>query len=792
MISRIFPKDVIQRKILTLIIIFILSFISTYIGLLIRGSLAKQFYEQINNTFSHVHIGTLISRNLNSVEKHITKLQTIKTEQQLINISDKVLIDLEQINLFVTVLREGGYVADKLSVNFMQSDEVEATYKYTPPKTGYNLDIIELGPSVINIKSAISRITKKKAIILKTSDQILKKKMETKINLLTKQVTANLGRALENTNKILYDSQQTYINNKKKREDFVKRFNLYSFLFYLSSIIILLLFTINIMKQIYLLLAERETNQQKIENLNMENNQVIEVAGPACIINNDKIVYRANDSFCNFFHKPKEEIIGMKCHDIFNCSFNSTNQCLLDKCKNSATKKIHLTHNGIIQHDDHISYVQIDAYALHDSQGNMTGIVETILDITDRKKVEEKYRNLFTYSQDAIMMLSPPDWKFSDANQQALKIFGVKTLTEFISLGPADFAPEYQPDNKLSSKMAKQHILHALKNGYNSFEWIHKRLNGEEFPATVLLSNIQINDQTILQATVRDISEMKKNEKERLILQKELNHAQKLESIGTLAAGVAHEINTPIQFIANNTGFIKKATEKLLTLVSEYRSLLSQCSPGEDTNKTIEEAKKMEKQAKFSFFKAEIPRALSQSEEGLERVTNIVKAMKDFSHMGNEEMSLEDINKAIESTITISKNEWKYVAELNTDLDPNLPMVNCFVGDIKQVILNLVVNASHAIKDALEDSKEKMGTITIRTYTENSSIFIKISDTGTGIPETARDKVFDHFFTTKEVGKGTGQGLSMAYQTIVEKHKGNISFETEMGKGTTFIIQLPV
>jgi len=286
--------------------------------------------------------------------------------------------------------------------------------------------------------------------------------------------------------------------------------------------------------------------------------------------------------------------------------------------------------------------------------------------------------------------------------------------------------------------------------------------------------------------------EHKRIENEKNTLQKELTQAQKLESIGTLAAGVAHEINTPIQFIANNTGFIKKAVSKLLELINEYRGLLSRCDSGENTNQAIEESQRLEKKAKFYFFEAEIPRALSQSEEGLERVTNIVKAMKDFSHMGSEEMSLEDINKAIESTITISRNEWKYVAEIKTELDLALPMVKCSIGDIKQVILNLIVNAAHTIKDALENSEDKLGTITIRTYKEDSSVFILVSDTGTGIPEGAQAKVFDHFFTTKEVGKGTGQGLSMAYQTIVEKHKGNLSFETENGKGTTFIIQLPI
>jgi len=292
--------------------------------------------------------------------------------------------------------------------------------------------------------------------------------------------------------------------------------------------------------------------------------------------------------------------------------------------------------------------------------------------------------------------------------------------------------------------------------------------------------------------TMRDITEHKKEEDERKSLERELHQSQKLESIGTLAAGVAHEINTPIQFIANNTGFAAKAIEKILALVSVYKEALSHCTSGEQTTQAMEKAQEAEKRAKLSFLEGEIPRALQQTQEGVDRVTKIVSAMKDFSHMGTENMHREDINNAIESTITISRNEWKYVAKMDIELDSSLPMVECFVGDIKQVVLNLIVNAAHAIADALKDSEEKMGLITVRTYGKDGAVFITVSDTGTGIPEEAQSKVFDHFFTTKEVGKGTGQGLSMAYQSITEKHKGALSFETEIGKGTTFIIELPI
>lgn len=415
-----------------------------------------------------------------------------------------------------------------------------------------------------------------------------------------------------------------------------------------------------------------------------------------------------------------------------------------------------------------------------------------ILDITERKQAEEKYRTLFNTLQDAIMIISPPNWNYIDANPTTLKIFGAKDIDEFTSLFPWNVSPKYQPDGQLSSVLAKEKIMNAMKTGSNFFEWTHKRLNGEEFPTAVLLSKVWIEGKEVLQVTIKDITIQKNEEKKKKLLEQELNQALKLESIGTLSAGIAHEINTPIQFISNNTGFVQKAIDKVFILLKDYHDLLSHCEPGEKTDIAIEKGNKLEQKVKLTFLEKEIPLALSQSQEGINRVTKIVSAMKDFSHMGSEKMSHENINKAIESTITISRNEWKYIAQMETDLDQSLPMVSCFIGDIKQVLLNLIVNAAHSIKDILENSKNKQGLITVSTYTKDKSVFITISDTGAGIPEKIRNNVFDHFFTTKEVGKGTGQGLSMAYQTIVEKHKGKISFETEIGKGTTFIIELPI
>jgi signal transduction histidine kinase len=199
-----------------------------------------------------------------------------------------------------------------------------------------------------------------------------------------------------------------------------------------------------------------------------------------------------------------------------------------------------------------------------------------------------------------------------------------------------------------------------------------------------------------------------------------------------------------------------------------------------------------EKAADLAYLAEEIPKAITQSLEGVGRVSDIVRAMKDFSHPGASGKEAIDLSKAIESTVTVARNEWKYVADMVTDFDPALPPVPCLVGEFNQVILNIVVNAAHAIADVIGDHTDKRGTIRITTRRDNKWAEIRISDTGTGIPEQHRSRVFDHFFTTKAVGKGTGQGLSIAHAVVTEKHGGSIALETEMGKGTTFIIRLPI
>lgn len=272
----------------------------------------------------------------------------------------------------------------------------------------------------------------------------------------------------------------------------------------------------------------------------------------------------------------------------------------------------------------------------------------------------------------------------------------------------------------------------------------------------------------------------------------QLRHAQKMESIGQLAAGIAHEINTPTQFIGDNTRFVQDAFGDISRLIAAYERLFRAVAAGPVAPELIGEVRAAAGAADMAYLSREIPHAIRQSLEGIARVSNIVRAMKEFSHPGTTEKTALDLNHAIESTLTVCRNEWKYVAELTTDFDPKLPPVPVLPGEFNQVILNIVINATHAIADVVGRSGERKGMITVSTRRDSDWAEVRIGDTGTGIPESARQRIFDPFFTTKNVGQGTGQGLAIAHSVVVRKHGGTIGFETETGRGTTFVIRIPL
>jgi signal transduction histidine kinase len=275
---------------------------------------------------------------------------------------------------------------------------------------------------------------------------------------------------------------------------------------------------------------------------------------------------------------------------------------------------------------------------------------------------------------------------------------------------------------------------------------------------------------------------------ERVESEEKAHQAQKLEAVGRLAAGIAHEINTPAQFVTDNVYFLRDAFADIQCIIKAAKSLTEQDPP---FTQCVRDMRSLLEAADVSFLVTETPKAFEQTVEGLSRITRLVGAMKEFSRPSSAQKAPVDLNRAIESTIMVSRNEWKYVATLTTDLQADLPAVSCLGDEINQVVLNLIVNAAHAIGERTPEGGGIHGTIAISTRSMGAMVEIRIKDSGGGIPESIRRRIFEPFFTTKPIGKGTGQGLAIARAIVVDKHQGSLDFETETGVGTTFIIRLP-
>lgn len=274
-------------------------------------------------------------------------------------------------------------------------------------------------------------------------------------------------------------------------------------------------------------------------------------------------------------------------------------------------------------------------------------------------------------------------------------------------------------------------------------------------------------------------------------IEAQLGHLQKMEAIGEMAAGIAHEINTPIQYIGDNIQFLREATEGMMRLAEACDAAFEAGRSAPLSPDVLEGLTALRHEIDWDFLKEEIPLAIEQSLEGRDRVAAIVRAMKEFAHPGDEELTPVDVNRAIENTLAVSRGEWKHVAEVSLDLASDLPTVPCFPGSFNQVLLNLVVNASHAIADTREGRNGAPGLIAISSALRGTSVEIVIGDNGCGIPPEIVSRIFEPFFTTKDVGRGTGQGLALTHAVIVDRMKGKIEVDSTPGQGTRFILTLP-
>jgi two-component system sensor histidine kinase TtrS len=418
----------------------------------------------------------------------------------------------------------------------------------------------------------------------------------------------------------------------------------------------------------------------------------------------------------------------------------------------------------------------------------------TNLDLEHQQRAQtvadlDEFKLTLDQTLDCVFMFSADDLRFIYVNQGAVEHIGY-SREELLSMTPLDFKPD-ATETEFRSMIAPLIEKTSLSLTYSS---TNQRKDGSFVPVEVFMQHITPpHKKSRFVAIVRDITIRLEKEKEREVLRTRLHQEQKLASVGQLAAGIAHEINTPAQYLGSNIDFLQEGFEDISKLIDQFHLLLDAAKKQEFSPELIADTANSLEEADWPYLKEEIPQAIKQSIDGVHQVSSIVLAMKKFSHPGGTEKEPTDLNELIETTLTVSRNEWKYWLEPVLQLDPVLPQIPCMRNEIGQVFLNIFVNAAHSIAEKLETNPEgKKGQLIISSQQKENFAIITVTDSGNGISKENLAKIFDPFFTTKDVGKGTGQGLTIAYDIVTNKHGGTLAVTSEEGIGTTFTITLPV
>jgi len=502
-----------------------------------------------------------------------------------------------------------------------------------------------------------------------------------------------------------------------------------------------------------------------------------------CHVLPDGRFLRVNEQLCRLLGYSRQEMAERAIRDV---TFQNDQEMADDAMRNILLghTETHTFEKRLRRKDGAMVWGLVTLSPAREASGNIPYIIVVIQDVThshraaeELRESEETLRKILLGIRAAIFIIDPATTCILDANAIAEDLIG---LPKDVLLGASCCTLGWQ--DKRGQPISGN--CRFSDGNLVDEEMRLKKSDGRVVPVIKTVISGMRRGAQVLYEIVFDITERK-------ALERRLSIAQKLESVGELAAGVAHEINTPIQYIGDNLHYLQSAYADLRRVLDAALAALALPTVRHAAGEALRDVDRARSDADLDFLTEEVPKSLEQSLEGVERVASIVRAMKKFSHPGGEEKTAVDINKAVENTVLVARNEWKYVADVDTDLDPELPTVHCLPGDFNQVILNVLINAAHAIGDVVRDTPAK-GRIIITTRREGDMVRLSISDTGTGIPEKNREKIFDPFFTTKEVGRGTGQGLAIVHDIVVEKHDGTIDVESELGKGSTFHIRIPI
>ncbi len=508
-----------------------------------------------------------------------------------------------------------------------------------------------------------------------------------------------------------------------------------------------------------------------------------------CVLSPDMTIRRINRTLAMWFALGPDDPVGRKCDTLLGRMGCPCAECPARQAVGQGTP---VTREMVIDAPDGVRCLEMAASPLPPARNGDAGILLFFHDVSGRKAAEQGLRRA---NQDIEQLLSSigsilisldGDDTVTRWNRAAAGMLGLDAHqavgARFVDLdvgwdwGPVMDAVAGCRRTGLPVRVDEVRLRADAGERFLGLTANPVPVGEGQFPGVLILG--------------RDITQIK-------VREAMATHETKMQSIGRLAAGIAHEINTPVQYVSYNAGFLEGAFTDLLRLVETYRDAFGTLRRDVREGQTLlhpnilDEVEQAEREADLAYLAAEVPAAVANSRKGLRQVADIVRAMRQFSHPGGGGKILFDLNAALQDAILVSRNAWKDMAEMVLDLDPELPAVRGLPQEMGQVFLNLILNAAQAIEEMRGDRSGKIGTITVRTRREDAFVTVSVADTGPGIPEEIRSRIFDPFFTTKEVGRGTGQGLALVY-AIVERHGGEVYFETASGRGTVFTVKLPL
>lgn len=748
-------SEMMREPVIRLVVVHVFFIFLSALIVFMTSYIADNYYEKplvakIENQNNKRKLASILVRELLKVENDFKSLLLYDNNHRVDYYQKQIYVKMENIDKLVAVLSGGGSYSDSLLVNFYDNDVIydELIY-YNDLAMGYNVEYIDLKPKLNDLRKAIdySALLKKHGASVSGDYELI---------LSAKGTESLLQRTMESANRIFYDISQSNEINVAGINETRSRVNFITAIITTLSIFFVLIIAVIITVKIYAIVRAKRLIQAHNQWLSAVVNQ-----SPSSIVITDTsgLVEYVNPFFettsgYNFCEVKGHSTNILKSNETPDEVYTD----LWSTIVSGGTWRGELCNKA---KDGHLFYEEVVISPVVDEVGVIVNYAAVKLDITERKSMIDRHERL-SFEQEqlkaildhvpfGVVLVDSIDKTIHWANNFA------RNLSKFEDLGghQCDELLEWCPADSAGEVSAHESVLHTA--------------DMTAIPILKTAQHLRWFNTDVVLTTFLDVSHQKR-------LEAEIAQKSKLESVGSLSAGIAHELNTPIQYIIHNLHFLHEVITELFCPPPEHAN-----HPG--SHKCCECDKEMI---------AEVLSAISDSVEGAGRIAGLVGELKEFSHPGGGSFERSDINRLIANTIAVCRNEWKYVSNLTFAGDSSLPLVLCDSGAIQQVMLNLIVNARDAIAERLKGQLDFFGKIEVSTTLSGRFVNLVIKDDGVGIEERILQRVFDPFFTTKSTGNGTGQGLYICRNVIVNKHQGEISINSDCAVGTEVVVLLPI